>query len=85
MGTAFATPVAPGTAPVITASGRGLLLGEQPYRALGYNADELATDWGVNAGCGGMLSDSQLNAFFVSLPPNSLVRFWVMPGAVDLR
>jgi hypothetical protein len=60
----------------IGAEGTELTLGGQPYRFIGYNAYELATDWGTNAGCGGMLSESQLNDFFASLPPNSLVRFW---------
>jgi len=61
---------------VITASGTELELGGKPYKFVGYNVYELATDWGTNAGCGDMLSDSQLYSYFASLPPDSLVRFW---------
>ena len=46
----------------------------------GYNAYELATDLGINAGCGGMPSDAQIDAFFASLRPDSLVRFWAFQG-----
>jgi hypothetical protein len=42
----------------------------------------LATEWGTNAGCGGQLSDAQLNQFFASLPPHSLVRFWAFQGTI---
>jgi mannan endo-1,4-beta-mannosidase len=62
--------------PTIGALNGQLTLSGAPYKFIGVNAYELATDWGTNAGCGGMLSDSQLNDFFASLPPNSLVRFW---------
>jgi mannan endo-1,4-beta-mannosidase len=75
-GVALATPATSGPSGVITASGEQLLLNRAPYRFVGSTAYELATDWGINAGCGGMLSDTQLNSFFASLPPNSLVRFW---------
>jgi hypothetical protein len=54
----------------------------RPYHFFGVNAYELATDWGVNAGCGAMLSDEQLDNFFASLPPNSLVRFWAFQGNI---
>jgi mannan endo-1,4-beta-mannosidase len=49
------------------------------------NAYELATDWGVNQGCGPMLTDAQMNAFFASLPPNSLVRFWAFQGSMAIN
>ena len=46
----------------------------------GYNAYQLATDWGTNAGCGGMATTAQIDAFFASLRPDSLVRFWAFQG-----
>jgi mannan endo-1,4-beta-mannosidase len=66
----------------ITANGTNLMLYGQPYRPLGLNAYEMATYWGVNAGCGGMLINGgavpgvTLDTFFGSLPPGSLTRFW---------
>ncbi|MGO9583668.1 MAG: beta-mannosidase [Acidimicrobiales bacterium] len=70
---------------VITASGRQLELDGQPYNFVGVNAYELATDWGVNYGCGPMLTDAQLDAFFASLRPNSLVRFWAFEGSMAIN
>ena len=66
----------------IGSSGGNLTLDGQTYRFVGVNAYELATDWGTNAGCGAMLSDAQLNAFFASLRPNSLVRIWAFQGSM---
>lgn len=59
----------------LAASGTTLTLGGVPYRFVGVDAYELATDWGDNAGCGAMLSGSQLAGFFASLPPGAVVRF----------
>jgi hypothetical protein len=56
-------------------SGLQLTLNGVPHNFTGVDAYELATDWGVNYGCGAMLSDAQLASFFASLPPGSLVRF----------
>src|SRR3954452_1551634 len=61
---------------VITRSGATLMLHGQAYRFTGVNAYELATYWSVNAGCGAQLSDSELDAFFAGLRPDSVVRFW---------
>ena len=69
----------------IQASGRSLVLDGQTYRFVGVNAYEIATDWGTNAGCGPMLSDSQLNAFFASLRPDSLVRMWAFQGSMAIN
>ncbi len=66
----------------IGSSGGHLVLDGQPYRFLGVNAYELATDWGANAGCGAMVGEEQLNAFFASLRPNSLVRIWAFQGSM---
>ena len=79
------TPAPPppvSTPGVIQASGTHLTLNGSVYRFTGVNAYEAATLWGTNAGCGGELSDTQLNQLFASLPPNSLVRFWAFQGSM---
>ena len=53
-----------------------------PTKFTGLNAYELATDWGTNAGCGSMPTTAQIDAFFSSLRPNSLVRFWAFQGTI---
>ena len=60
----------------IKARGQTLDVGGEPNKFIGFNAYELATDWGTNAGCGGMATPAQIDAFFASLRPDSLVRFW---------
>ena len=60
----------------ITAQGQRLEIGEVRTVFTGFNAYQLATDWGTNAGCGGMATTAQIDAFFASLRPDSLVRFW---------
>ncbi len=66
----------------ITAQGQSLEIGGVPTLFTGVNAYQLATDWGTNAGCGGMATTAQIDAFFGSLRPNSLVRFWAFQGAM---
>ena len=66
----------------ITAQGQHLEIGGVPTVFTGYNAYQLATDWGTNAGCGGMASPAQIDAFFASLRPDSLVRFWAFQGTM---
>jgi hypothetical protein len=66
----------------ITAQGQHLEIEGVPTLFTGFNAYELATDWGTNAGCGGMASTDQIDAFFASLRPNSLVRFWAFQGSM---
>ena len=61
---------------VISRSGSTLMLHGHAYRFTGVNAYQLATYWSVNAGCGQQLTTAQLDAFFSSLRPNSVVRFW---------
>ena len=69
----------------IGSSGGHLVLSGQPYRFVGVNAYEIATDWGVNGSCGTMLSDYQLVQLFSSMPPNSLVRFWAWQGSAAIN
>ena len=66
----------------ITAQGQNLEIGGVPTKFTGLNAYELATDWGTNAGCGGTATTAQMDAFFDSLRPNSLVRFWAFQGTI---
>lgn len=66
----------------ITAQGQNLEIGGVPTKFTGFNAYQLATSWGTNAGCGGMASSAQINEFFSSLRPNSLVRFWAFQGTI---
>jgi len=68
----------------IGSSGGHLVLDGQTYRFVGVNAYELVTDWGTNAGCGAMVSNAELNAFFASLRPNSLVRIWAFQGSMGI-
>ena len=66
----------------ITAQGQHLEIGGVPTLFTGFNAYQLATDWGTNAGCGGMATTAQIDAFFASLRPDSLVRFWAFQGTM---
>ena len=66
----------------ITAQGQSLEIGGVPTLFTGFNAYQLATDWGTNAGCGGMATTAQIDAFFGSLRPNSLLRFWAFQGTM---
>jgi hypothetical protein len=70
-----------GQAP-ITAQGQSLEVGGVPTVFTGFNAYELATQWGTNAGCGGMATTAQIDSFFASLRPHSLVRFWAFQGTL---
>ncbi len=67
---------------IIASSGGRLTLDGQPYQFTGLNAYELGTEWGTNSGCGSELTDAQLDDFFASLRPNSLVRFWAFQGTI---
>lgn len=67
-----------GLAPSTTKQGRveampsGLYLDGDTWWPAGFNAYQLATNWAVNRGCGGMVD---LHSYFDSLPPHSLTRF----------
>ncbi len=67
---------------VIGARGGDLTLNGQIYRFTGVDAYEIATQWGTNAGCGADVSEAQLDQFFASLRPDSLVRFWAFQGTM---
>lgn len=54
-------------------SGTELTIDGTPRKLLGVNAYSLATDWSFNPGCGKAVD---VEAFFASLPPGALVRFW---------
>ena len=60
----------------VTRNGTRLFLGGQAYRFAGVTANELATYWAVNWGCGSQVND--LDAFFSSLHPGSMVSFSAM-------
>ncbi|WP_295647555.1 beta-mannosidase [uncultured Dietzia sp.] len=62
----------PRAAPRATAVGSGLFLDGRPWWPTGLNAYQLATDWGINAGCG---AEVDLDAYFSALPDRSLTRF----------
>ena len=66
----------------ITAQGQNLEIGGVRTVFSGYDAYQLATDWGTNAGCGGMATTAQIDSFFASLRPDSLVRFWAFQGTM---
>jgi hypothetical protein len=66
----------------ITSQGQHLEIGGVPTLFTGVNAYQLATDWGTNAGCGDMASTAQIDSFFASLRPDSLVRFWAYQGSM---
>lgn len=70
------SPAAAAPAPApgarVTASPDGFALDGRAWWPTGFNAYQLATDWSVNWGCGAMVN---LDAYFGTLPPNSLTRF----------
>ncbi len=71
------TTTVPTTTPgFVTRSGRQLLLNGAPWRFTGFNAPDLSTDYGINYGCGENNTSADLDTFFGSLRPNSLVRVW---------
>ncbi len=69
-------PPGGGSAGFVTLCGDHLCLNGRPWTFTGVNAYEAATDWGVNAGCGPELTNTQLDDLFASLAPNEVVRFW---------
>jgi hypothetical protein len=66
----------------ITESGQHLEIGGIPTVFTGFDAYQLGTDFGTNTGCGSMATTAQIDSFFSSLRPNSLVRFWAFQGTM---
>ena len=66
----------------ITAQGQNLEIGGIPTKFTGFNAYQLATDWGTNAGCGGMATPAQIDCVLRLAAPNSSVRFWAIQGTM---
>ena len=64
----------------ITAQGQSLEIGGVPTMFTGFNAYQLATDWGTNAGCGGMATTAQIDAFFALAPPQFPRAVLGLPG-----
>jgi mannan endo-1,4-beta-mannosidase len=81
-GAARSTPAGGATPWVLGKSGTSLTLNGVKHQFVGVDAYEIATEWGTNAGCGADETNSQLNHFFASLPPNSLVRIWAFQGSM---
>ncbi|MDQ6782508.1 MAG: glycoside hydrolase family 5 protein [Actinomycetota bacterium] len=46
------------------------------FRFTGVNAYEVNSLWSMNVGCGPQLSDTQLDALFSGVGPNSVMRVW---------
>lgn len=65
-------PSPPEELPAVRADGDRLLLDGRPWWPAGLNAYQLGTRWEVNRGCGGQVD---LDEFFGSFPPRSIVRF----------
>lgn len=60
-----------------------LMFDDQPYRFTGVNAYEAATYWGNNYGCGQKITD--IDGFFGSLTPNTVVRMWAWQGTMAVN
>lgn len=74
--TTTTTAPPPTSSGFIGSSGRQLTLSGAPYRFTGINAYHLSTDYTVNYGCGEGNTAAQIDDFFASLRPNSMVRVW---------
>src|SRR5690606_24325577 len=65
-------PSPPEDLPVVRADGDRLVLDDRTWWPAGLNAYQLGTRWEVNHGCG---AEMDLDAFFGTLAPRSIVRF----------
>ena len=70
---------------IIGTNGTQLTLNGSNVKLTGFNAYELGTLWGTNAGCGGQLSNSDMTAFFASLPRDSIVRFNAFQSSIGIN
>lgn len=60
----------------IVRHGTRLYLNGRPYSFVGAAVPNGTTLWSVNYGCGGQLSDADLNQLYASLPPRTVVSMW---------
>lgn len=60
----------------VYAQGTKLYLNGGEYKFTGVNAYHLTTDYTINYGCGETNSQTDVDNFFASLRPNSMVRVW---------
>jgi hypothetical protein len=67
----------------VARSARTLTVDGQPTNFVGLNAYFLGTMWTINAGCGPQIDD--LDTFFASLPPRTLVRTWAFQSQATHR
>jgi mannan endo-1,4-beta-mannosidase len=70
------TASTPNPSPFVARSGTSLSVDGHWYRFTGITNNEAATLWAVNWGCGSQIDD--LDAFFASLRPGSMVSFSAM-------
>src|SRR5205085_6860980 len=66
--------------PFLTTDGTQLVDHSKVYTFAGFNMYQIASLPGHNAGCGGSVKD--INAFFATLRPNSMIRFWAWQGSM---
>ncbi len=69
--------------PFLTTNGTKLVSRDTPYTFVGFNMYNIASLPGHNAGCGGPVSD--INSFFATLRPNSMVRMWAWQGSMAIN
>lgn len=60
----------------VYAQGTKLYLNGGEYKFSGINAYHLTTDYAINYGCGENNTQTDVDTFFASLRPNSMVRVW---------
>jgi mannan endo-1,4-beta-mannosidase len=70
------TTTPPSSTGFVGRSGRQLTMNGAPYRFTGVNGPDLTTDYTINYGCGETNSQADVDSFFASLRPNSMVRVW---------
>src|SRR6266699_4789071 len=69
--------------PFLTTYGTQVIQQGKPYTFTGYNMFQIASLSGHNVGCGSNVND--INSFFATLRPNSIVRFWAWQGSMAIN
>jgi len=69
--------------PFLSTYGTQLVDHGKPYTFAGYNMYNIASLPGHNAGCGGSIAD--INSFFATLRPNSVIRMWAWQGSMAIN